>query len=102
MRRVHIFLELRIASARRRKEKNKTRFPFLASRFGRALTYVFIGSLAFVLGVKFARKYDSWYTCVAGGYQMAAGCLLFTSYLCASSGDAGEYNAYRHLPGEPV
>ena len=77
------------------------RFPFLASRFGRALTYVFIGSLAFVLGVRFAKKYDSWYTCVAGGYQMAAGCLLAASYLCAGSGAAGEYNAYHHLPGAP-
>ena len=75
------------------------RFPFLASRLGRALTYVFIGSLAFVLGVRFARKYGSWYTCAAGAYQMAAGCLLAASYLCAGSGAAGEYNAaYVHLP----
>ena len=51
--------------------------------------------LAFVLGVKFARQYDSWYTCVAGGYMMAAGGLLAMSYLCVRSGDAGEYNAYR-------
>jgi hypothetical protein len=71
------------------------RFPFLASRCGRAATYIFIGSLAFVLGVKFARQYDSWYTCVAGGYMMAAGGLLAMSYLCVRSGDAGEYNAYR-------
>ena len=71
------------------------RFPFLASRCGRAATYIFIGSLAFVLGVKFAREYDSWYTCVAGGYQMAAGCLLAVSYGCVRSGDAGEYNRYR-------
>ena len=77
------------------------RMPFLASRFGRSMTYIFIGSLAFVLGVQFARKYDSWYVCVAGGYQMAAGSLLALSYCCVKSGEAGEYNAYRQ-PGRPT
>ncbi|KAJ1461694.1 hypothetical protein M885DRAFT_558132 [Pelagophyceae sp. CCMP2097] len=61
-------------------------FPFLQSRLGRAATYVFIGSLAFVQGVDFKREYDSLYTMAVGGYQMAAGALLAATYLCVPAG----------------
>ncbi|KAJ8601788.1 hypothetical protein CTAYLR_006808 [Chrysophaeum taylorii] len=71
------------------------RFPFLASRFGRGATYVFIGSLAFVQGIQFNRKFGSPYFMIVGGYEMAAGVSLAASYACVGTGGAGEYNVYR-------
>lgn len=66
-------------------------FAFLASRFGRALTYIFIGSLVFVHGLHFETSLNTYYFVVIGMYEMVIGILLLLTYCCAASGDAGIY-----------
>lgn len=68
------------------------KFPFLQSRLGRGLTYIFIGSLVFVQGVRFEDEYYEYFTVTCGGYEMGVGTLLVFSYCCMSTGHAGRYN----------
>ncbi|KAJ8602311.1 hypothetical protein CTAYLR_007876 [Chrysophaeum taylorii] len=68
---------------------------FLSLRRDSGATYVFIGSLAFVQGIQFNRKFGSPYFMIVGGYEMAAGVSLAASYACVGTGGAGEYNVYR-------
>lgn len=68
------------------------KFPFLQSRFGRGMTYIFIGSLVFVQGVRFEENYYEYFTEISGGYEMGIGSLLVCSYCFMRSGKAGKYN----------
>ena len=75
------------------------KFGFLASRGGRGIYMLFIGSLAVAEGVNF--WYTQHLTFASGIVYMVLGVLNIASYMCVSSGDQGDAGVLKRPKGNP-
>ena len=69
-----------------------SKFGFLASRFGRGVFYIFIGSFAVVQGEAFCvQEHGQCLTFATGIFVVTNGILYILTYFCYRTRQAGEY-----------